>query len=304
MSAYSLQAYLLAVKLRSAKTILVEGATDKRVIGRLLLEQQLASNSRTNYVIDEVGIVSSDTLSGKGCKEKVEIVAASLISIKKRVNWLVDREWEGFDLNNLPQKISELPDAAWGHRTKGHSIENYWINEHALSDYLKAFYGAQLPAQYFVELRTRFSSMLRLATAYSFVAQRFGAITKCCGAISASHLSWNGTHYVVSAAFNVVMECRKISSDIATAICDEFQKVTLQELPTSSLQWLCHGHLGEEMIRACSANLAAAHGCELKVVDSIERGFRQEKAAHHADWLAKNQGQGVEPLDRLLAWAL
>lgn len=304
MSAYSLQAYLLAVNLRSAKTILVEGATDKRVIGRLLLEQQLLSNSRTNYVIDEVGIVSSDTLSGKGCKEKVEIVAAALTPMARKVNWLVDREWEGVDLNNLPQTISELPDAGWGHRTKGHSIENYWLTEHALADYLKVFYGAQLPAQYFIELKTRFAAILQLATAYSFVAQRYGAITKCSGAISASHISWNGTHYVVSAAFNVVMASRQISNDIATEICNELQKVFLQGLPTSSLQWLCHGHLGEEMIRACSANLAAGHGCDPKVVENIERGFRQEKAAHHADWLAKNQGHSVEPLDRLLEWVL
>src|SRR5690242_20019632 len=104
MTPYSLAAYKLAINLRSSKTILVEGSTDKKVLKRLFLQHQLDHSVKVNCLIDEISIISDEMLSGKGNKEKIELVAAELKSQATKLNWLVDREWEGIDLDNPPKE--------------------------------------------------------------------------------------------------------------------------------------------------------------------------------------------------------
>jgi hypothetical protein len=303
MSGYSIEGYGVALALRSAKTILVEGPSDKRVLTRLILQHDLRKGRKSRFVIDEVALVSNDTkLTSKGSKEKVEIVATKLEKLSSKLNWLVDREWEGIDLEADPMNFPPEEPLVWGRRTKGHSIENYWFRDKFLCDYLKMFFGEDLDADYFVNLSARFESIVRIAAAYSFASKRLGTLSRSIGLVKAAHLHWTGNQYVADASLSRSLHGRGCSEDLAGAVNAELERKSIQGASVAVLQWLCHGHLGEEMIRACAANLAAASGCTPGTVEAIERGARAEKIAHDADRLAELGMEHAEPLGDLISW--
>jgi hypothetical protein len=303
MSTYSIEGYGVALGLRSAKTILVEGASDKRVLSRLILQHEMRLGRRTRFVIDEVALISNDTsLSRKGNKEKVELIAAALQNLSSKMNWLVDREWEGIDLDSDPVEVAPAPSSTWGKRTKGHSIENYWFRDQFLSDYLRMFFGNLLNVEFVHTLSARFETMVRLAAAYSFASKRLGTISRSAGLVKAEHLGWDGSRYVVLSSLSVALRERGFDGDIHTEVTRELDKNALKNASVAILQWLCHGHLGEEMIRACAAHLACSFGCANDVVEAIERGARAEKLAHHADCLAELEIENIEPLGDLISW--
>jgi hypothetical protein len=303
MSAYSIEGYGVALALRSAKTILVEGPSDKRVLTRLILQHDMRRERRTRFVIDEVALISNDEgLACKGSKEKVEIVASALETLSSKLNWLVDREWEGIDLDADPMQFHAPPARAWGRRTKGHSIENYWFRDKFISDYLKMFFGEILNVDFFTALAARFDSIIRIAAAYSFASKRLGTLSRSIGLVKAEHIDWTGDGYIALPSLNVALSTRGYHEDLAAAVNDELGKKSLQNASVAVLQWLCHGHLGEEMIRACAAYLARAFGCPNETVEAIERGARAEKIAHDADRLAELDIEHVEPLGDLISW--
>jgi hypothetical protein len=304
MTVYSLAGYKVAVKLRSSKTILVEGLTDKKVLARLFLQHHLDHSVKVNCLIDEISIISDEMLSGKGSKEKIELAAAHLKSLATKLNWLVDREWEGIDLDNPPKEQVTPLTSEWGIRTKGHSIENYWFHEHVFAAYLKMFYGDVLKGEFFCALSNRYSDILRLATAYSFTAKRLGLIKKCQGAIRAIDVQWTKNRYSVLASLNATLAIRQVTADVAVQVVNELSKESISTASPAVLQWLCHGHLGEEMVRACVANLAMEWGSSTETALAIERGEKHHKLSHHADCLATSGNECVEPLYRLVNWAI
>lgn len=303
MSAYSIGGYGLAVGLRSSKTILVEGVTDKRVLTRMLLDRQLRTRTSIACVVDEVELISDPALAGIGSKQRVEIVAGKLAHLSDKLNWLVDREWEGLDIDNPPQRFSMLPAGKWGKRTKGHSIENYWLWEPLLSAYLQMFLGDELGADYFLTLAQRFDAMLRLAAAYSFTLKRLSLLSRCIGAIRASDINWTGSQYIVLTGLNTTLCQRNVTVDVVAEVNAELAKQSVQATSPTVLQWMSHGHLGEEVVRSCAANLAVANGRPQLVVERIERGARAEKLAHDATFLGSLDEDRVEPLCHLVTWA-
>lgn len=271
MTTYSMAAYELAVRfVRSKRTIMVEGPSDKRVITRMILEHGTARGRDLSCVVDESAIVKDPLLSGKGSKGKVETIAATIgPDNHAQFNWLVDREWEGVDISK-PESFSCPETSQWGLRTKGHSIENYWLRHDAFSKYLRLFFGDLLSVDFFSDLERRFFKMLQAAAAYSFTAKECSIIKRCGEAITMSDVAWNGTEYFVVPAFSTRMQERGVMIDIASAINAELQKHSLLSASPEVLQWICHGHLGEEMIRACAANLASEHGALALTVEQVE----------------------------------
>lgn len=305
MSAYDLKSYALAIQLRSRKTVLVEGPTDKRVVARMLMERELAQGVPQQCLVDDASLLSREaTFAGLGNKERVERIAVQLAAYSQKMNWLVDREWEGIDLTSLSDPVPDLLPTAWGHRTKGHSIENYWLHADALTNYLKMTHGADLPAEYFLTIPQRFAAMLRIATAFSLAARRLRVITCCMQLVRASHVEWSGTEYVPTPALGQAAAQRGVAVDLTAETLSELQRADVKALTVGALRWLCHGHLGEEMLRACAASLAIENGMGVVVSDRIERGFHTVKLAHDADWLTRIDAEQIEPLDQLIQWAV
>lgn len=304
MTTYSLAAYELAVRIvRTNKTIMVEGPSDKRVIARMMLERGTTVGRQFPCVVDESAMVSDSQLAGKGSKEKVEFIAGAIgAGDDARFNWIVDREWEAIDTDK-PEDFAPLADSTWGLRTKGHSIENYWLRLDALQKYLRFCFGDILSVPFFTALETRFDKMLQLAAAYSFSAKQCNIITRCGEAITNQDVKWTGAEYILLSSFSARMATRGVTVDTAAGVNAQLQKESLRAASRDTLQWMCHGHLGEEMIRACAANLASEHGSQTHAVEQIERGRRLEKLLSDSDFLARLDDSAVHPLGNLLAWA-
>lgn len=304
MTTYSLAAYELAVRfVRTKKTIMVEGPSDKRVIARMMLERGTAAGREFPCVVDESTMVKDPKLAGKGSKEKVELIAGAIgAGNDARFNWIVDREWEGIDTDK-PEDFAPLADSSWGLRTKGHSIENYWLRLDALRKYLHLVFGDVLSVSFFAALETRFEKMLQLAAAYSFSAKHCNIITRCNEAISRRDVEWTGAEYVMLSSFSICMASRGVTVDMAAKVDAYLRKESLQRASRDALQWICHGHLGEQMIRACAANLAAEHGSPANTVEQVERGQRSEKLLSDAEFVARLDDRAVHPLGNLLTWA-
>jgi hypothetical protein len=304
VTTYSLAAYELAVRfVRTKKTILVEGPTDKLVIARMMLERGTATGREFPCLVDESELINDPELGGMGAKQKVEHIADVMgAASNARFNWIVDREWEGMDIDK-PHEFAALNNPPSGMRTKGHSIENYWLRHDALSKYLRFFFGDILPVRFFNALEVRFDTMLRLAAAYSFCAKHCNIIKRCGGAASVEDVEWTGDKYAMLPPFTARMATRGVTLDIAAEVNTQLQKESLRAAPRDVLQWMCHGHLGEEMIRSCAAHLAAEHGLPAQQIEQIERGRRAEKLMADADFLSGLEDGAVHPLGELLAWA-
>lgn len=304
MTAYDLKSYELVLKLRKRKTIVVEGITDKRVISRMLLEKEEASGKARQCVVDEVSLLAREgTFAGLGHRQRVINTGMHFANVASNVKCLVDREWDGVNLQNLQDPHPLMPTQVWGEVTHGHSIENYWFTATAACSFLKMQYGAELQGNYFTELVQRFEAMLRIAAAFSLVAKRLNVITTCQkGLLKAEHVVWSNNGYEPTNALVAAGTGRGIAADLKIETLQELSRADLAALSGPSIQWICHGHLGEQMLRACAANLALEFGSS-DIASAIERGFQDAKLAHDADWLAAEHAPLPAPLDQLVAWA-
>jgi hypothetical protein len=304
MNSYDLRSYELAVLLRTRKTIVVEGVTDKRVLARMLLEEESISGSLRDCVIDEVSILSREaSFSGLGNRQKVINTGVHLSGVTPKLKCLVDREWDGVNLDNLQDPHPPVSAPAWGYITHGHSIENYWFTVSAACSFLKMQYGAELHGDFFVKLTERFESMLRISAAFSLAAKRLNIITTCQkGLLKTDHVIWLNGAYLPTGQLTLAGRQRLIGADLMLEIQVELERADFSALSLKTVQWLCHGHLGEQMLRVCAANLAKELGNQ-DIAESIERGFQDIKLSHDANWLAAEKASIPVPLDCLVAWA-
>jgi hypothetical protein len=269
----------------------------------MMLERGAAAGREFSCVVDESAMIKDPQVAGMGAKQKIEHIASVFRARNgARFNWIVDREWEGIDIDK-PHEFAVLADSPSGMRTKGHSIENYWMRHDALSRYLRMFFGDILPVAFFHSLEARFDKILQLAAAYSFCAKHCNIITRCSAVVGVQDVKWTGDKYVLLPAFSTRMAARGVTVDMTAEVNAQLQKDSLRAAPRDVLQWMCHGHLGEEMIRTCAAHLATEHGLQTRDVEQVERGRRTEKLMADADFLSGLEDGAVHPLGDLLTWA-
>lgn len=301
MSKYKdIQSYKLAVKLRTPKTILVEGTSDKTVISRFLLGRAYTDGNLEPYLIDDASMISNEgNLSGIGNRDKVLLIAKEMSSDNHKINCLVDREWDGVDFKNLSNSIlDQKSDHALF--TKGHSIENYWFDSSALTNFLLQSHPTELSYSYLEQLENRFINILRFAASYSIAAKESSTINKLSDILESTDIEWNGNEYTAKDNLNKKLMARNSQVDIASLT--NKQSEASKDIPLETLKWICHGHLGEEAIRVCSANLAAEYGASISTISAIERGNKQVKLQHDASHITNYDLKQLEPLGNLLSW--
>jgi hypothetical protein len=301
MSKYTdIASYRLAVKIRSYKTILVEGVTDKAILSHFLLSKNFYDENNSRYCVDDVSIINNDhQLEGLGNKNKVLMITSALCQGNDKICCMVDREWDGIDF----EKINEIDfpqNKEYAYITKGHSIENYWFDVNASISFLMQNFSTSIHQNYLNELHSNFNTILKLATAYSLTAKDAHLITKLSDTIEHEDLSWDGVEFYLNETFNHKILQRSINFDFTKA-CNE----KLNQIKTSNpeiLRWLCHGHLGEQMIRACMARIAVNHGISSTIIREIERGKKTEKFHHDSNYITTCEPHIIDPLDKVLAW--
>lgn len=298
MSSYtSLNSYLLAIKLRSAKTVLVEGPSDKKVLSRIFLEHHIAENNNPNFVIDDASIVNDSThMPSFGNKQKVIAIGSSQ---NEKLTFLADREWDNWTFSPKP-KEERQQNIYNGFFTRGHSIENYWFLEGALSDFLKNIYSEHLSVNYFSELSARFVKFAEFSAAYSLTVKDANIITRSNGLLKSSHITWSGSEYELNQSILSCLQSRQINIDLKNLFIEKYNLIKGSALDT--LQWLSHGHLGEEALRCCAANLATAHGVNSVIIEAIERGYKFDKLCFDATYISQLPINSIDPIDKIITW--
>jgi hypothetical protein len=200
--------------------------------------------------------------------------------------------------------VPALPQAAWGFRTRGHSVENYVFQASALSDFLKFYFAADLPPAFFLTLESRFKEILRLAVAVSVVASVNQLIKRCGGLLAHTDVQWTGTRYQLLPSANMKLAARQSTFNIEGAANAVLVQPDLQNCSLEALRWIAHGHLGEQVIRVCAADLAHELALGPDVIAEVETGRRQEKLLFDADRMARWPAAELEPLPNLLHWAV
>ena len=310
MSGHSLGAYKILLRMRSARTVLVEGESDKLVLQRLITDfYDDTSGQRISPVIDTPSLFRDEQVSGLGNRDKVILATEKCDPPPTQFRALIDREWDAFDEDrySLEEFENEYDDDSLiTLRTYGHSIENYFIDLSTIISLLKRSFSSQLRPGLLRLLEEGYPEALRFALAFSLAVKKNQLIGKLSHLLSRSHLEIRGDAFHVSAnSFSTALSLREIDEDaqrqLVTDIEDFIASISGAAPSTATMKWASHGHLGHHAIWCCMAYLMEGAGCDKGACDTVERGMRAEKLVHAADTLALSQLE-KRPLDWLARW--
>lgn len=300
MSKYrDVTSYNLAVKIRSHKTILVEGPTDKSVISSFFLQRNYETGDSDRFVVDDISIISNDPeLAGLGNRERVLAVAGRL-KTNSKLGYLVDREWDEINFQNL-NELSPVPTTSNTFITQGHSIENYWFQSSAAISFLQQAFPASINADFLRDVEQHFPKIILFAAAFSIAAKQGEVIQRTDDLLTYSDIIVDANSLMLNPEFNLKLQERRSNFDIVSAFNE--QAAILNSESHEKLRWVCHGHLGEQAIRACIASLAVKNSVNIIAVNEIERGDKTGKFKHDAKFIASCSRAETHPLDELLGW--
>ncbi len=311
---YSLNGYLNAVCLRSCPTLLVEGATDKEAVNRLLAERDVSD--RRQCCVDDASLLEDTQVKGCGAKQKVLSVRREALTLSAKaaklstaLGFLVDREWDGLPDNAVEQvhKWQEPTQSESSFVTIGHSIENYLFQVDCVIDYLRFAFSEHLSVGLENEVRTRFNCAIALAGAVSCEARARHCLSRLNGFWGPRHirLSSSGRLYLADdAASEIESRCQIDAATFVAAINAGVDShwAALSENPNS--KWVLHGHVGAEVLWACIGRLSADAGVPKGASDGIASGFKVERRRCWFTWLARTSPELRLPLDHAVDWLL
>lgn len=299
MSKYKdISSYRLAIKIRSHKTILVEGVSDKSVISHFLLSRNYRDSHQSDYFVDDASIVKQDdALYGLGNKSKALAIISAINNPK--LSGIIDREWDNIDLTALDEShfIQNMNNV---YLTKGHSIENYWFDVDASVSFLIKAFPIAVHQDYLQAILSSFPSILRFAAAYSLTAKDASIINRSSELISHSDILWNNGDFLLQDDFNSKLAERGVNYAFSMDCNSRYLQLVASN--QALLKWICHGHLGEEAIRSCLAAVALANGIAQTTVADIERGKKSEKFSHDSEYVCSQDLHCIDPLDKILEW--
>ncbi|HEL3176352.1 hypothetical protein N5D45_11455 [Stenotrophomonas sp. GD03819] len=310
-SKYSINGFINAALRRSGKTLLVEGISDRNVILRLHAERDCDAV----FTVDQAGILEGECCAGMGNKEKVKEVvrvAQQLANNLPRINdvlaVLKDREWDG-----LPPGEFRLSNAwvapvqgAREFSTQGHSIENYNFRRDHVVAYLKMAFSGSLKNGFFSLINDEFKKILVVSSCLSLALQEEGVLSRVGGLLRHEHFEPNSDRVVIATSLISSLESRGCAEPRAKMIVDRINGLVENHedsLSTNiSIQWLPHGHAGEECIWACIGAYARLSGVDSVVCNSIVSFGRDERQRYMATLLAKTVPEDIFPLPEIVEW--
>lgn len=308
--AYSLNSYTLAVRTRSKKTLLVEGTTDVFVINGIKRAAEERDKEEKNIAIDDVSIIRDQDLSGLGNREKV-IRIASRFNGEEKFRAFVDREWDGFDLNNISGyfsgEIFELSSPLC--MTKGHSVENYFFDARVVENHLSRTYPHLIDDTLLQQIKQSFSEILQLAFSFSWATKEASIITRSSNIISRACVlrDANGALMLDIAHLEAAFTSRgvlPVAWQIFLASYDEtLVKCRRGLVDLSFLQWIAHGHLGEGVIWACLAFLLNDAGFSDVDCTQVQCGLSDEKLRSAVHQISRSEQFEKAPVSQILEWA-
>ncbi|WP_024692802.1 DUF4435 domain-containing protein [Pseudomonas syringae] len=297
MSSYSsVSAYRLAVRLRTNKTLLVEGVSDKKILSHFILKRNYADRNLMGCCIDDVSFVDDKSLGPIGAREKVINIAAGLISDNFRC--LIDREWDGFDQVSLEYDAAVFPENMFV--TRGHSIENYWFTPGSFIEFLIYTHNAVIGPDFLNKIELYYIAILQFSAAYSLACRSLSVVSRANEMLSHESIVFDDFYFSANACLDEKIAGRGHRCELYETTNRLLAHTKLFD--QDKLQWICHGHLGEQAIRACIGRLAHAEGYDASTIESIEYGFKIEKLKLDSDHVTKLPEYIATPLNKVLKW--
>lgn len=296
MSAYTINGYLAALELRSARrTLLVEGQIDRMFVERLLHELTTQGRGRRERIaVDTADMIKAE---GRGARELLEMLHGETTSSRMSFGALVDREYRSFAfapvLTDMAPEHRVLNDSLFW--TRGHSVENYILTERAIRKFLQVNFPHVLDLLS-NQLRETLESAIRWAAAVSIAAFEAGHLGRCKGACD--HQMWGAAGGVLQlsvAEFSNALVARGAPQTTADQIANRARGVfvSLTDPATAGLaRWLAQGHLGFELMWSACAALARSAGVAPGECDRVAHGLKDVKARlAFDDWISVEFGQ-------------
>jgi hypothetical protein len=308
MPTYSPSGYVVAVTIRSNRTLLVEGPTDKAVIARLVIELRNRQMLNTDDVlIDTAADVQNLPGARLGNREKVEFIHGQMGG-SQRFAGLVDREFREFTLappiDHAPYHRIVPQNLFW---TRGHSIENYFHTLATVVVTLEQHHPEHLPANY-----------------RSLVAAAFPGIVRDCATISLAALGIHKLdrlrevkvldHWKVNAAGELYVDLTELEVILTSRGIDAMERFNFMSywnyyaplLAAADLtlsQWICHGHLGDSHLWCAVAVLLRHLGMPDAVATQVAWGRKDAQLRTSTERWSQScaAGLGDHPSE-LVAW--
>lgn len=314
MQGYSIGGYLNAVMRRTQKTMLVEGVSDRSVLQRLKSERCAIAKEDLPGVIDVADLLTDEAIKGLGKKEVIKTVLnrlaqspTMLAKAAEKFGTLTDREWDGLTLDMELQNPWFAPEqGSPNFITLGHSVENYFFRLPPIEAFLRQFFSDHLNQRFFGDLSNRFHSIIGFAVVYSLAIRHIGCISRADRLVSRNMIEWCDSMYLATPGLNAALRGRgaDFHQNAYLLINSGIQNYLSRFTASEPGHWLCHGHLGEQAIWACVANLAREQGVDNDVATQIERGLNDVRFRHCVDYLCRDENQMHAPLDSAVDWLI
>lgn len=310
-NSYSIDGYLMALRMRGEPTLLVEGITDRKAVARVVIALEEVQEAPIGPItIDTVDLINGHNVALDG-RQLVEHIHTKAVSEGLPLFALVDREFRGFDIG--PPIIDRLCEhnvidnsLFW---TRGHSIENYFLDEKHIIACLKFLFPESIPSSAYHRLIEAIPDLHAWGASISLAALSNNMIKRSQRLFKVDNwiIGTTGKFELELSRLKVRLMGRNISEQAAQSFIDAV--VTYYSLCNSQgdatlNRWILHGHLGKEVIWTGVGKLLSQFGLGPAQIDSVCYGYTEEKLRKSAELWAGEiiAGTTISPIrlwDRL-----
>lgn len=281
---YDINAYLTTAKMSSKLRILVEGKDDKAHISNLLIKLCTGIKFKVDTAAELKGVCQETRKNNRAKIEK----AHELTRMKKdyeKLFFLCDREIRGFSIN---QKINDTINGhfvdgrlSW---TKGHSIENYFIEEDFLDEGLRFLTPSPYKERALTLFKKSLNKAIQTIACLTLAAKELNNASYPCGIIKWEHILLDGNG-------NLDIDFSSIQNPVIGEFITAYNKYKpcILSSSTDDCLLLCRGHTAIIFIKriyaACLYHEAKIHDEESAKSDA--RFFENLHEAYITNALAE-----------------
>lgn len=241
------------IKLRQTKlpTLLVEGRDDKRAFELLKERADDAGFTMADRIaIDTADMLLSEGDDAMGNRDKIMEVCREPIANDSFVAF-VDRQFDGFDTaTTIRDRVATHLQRGHLVMSRGHSIENYFIDLRTLRGPLRTFSVEErfnFEAAFALYKRI-FDSLVRSASAVGLAARDLGMLSRLTGGVGWQAIRLGPGEATIDTTRwrDLLVNSRRWSSQSAAEIISLYQSYMERTIGADPevLRWMCHGHIG------------------------------------------------------------
>lgn len=299
MSFYSKNGYIAALKIRTNKSVLVEGKTEKLVLNRAIIELSQQIGDYDQPLIDSADILRDETLPPNN-REKVEHIHSAATDKGISLMSLTDREFREFTVTSESIIDTLLEDFEndgmfW---TRGHSIENYFFKQKYFTEALKSLYSEYISPQLINNLNIFSKGIIIEIASMSLAIMKEELISRCKNLCDKNYWMISSESLTIETNFlEKTLKSRGVPNEKIQSLLDLYKSLKTScanSFSATDLIGIFHGHIGLDLLWSAVAAFASATGIQKNTLDSIASGHKDAKLRIFCDILAKDLASGSD----------